>query len=53
VSEEAADILLYLVRLSDKLDIDLVAATNKKLSVNARKYPADKARGTSKKYTEL
>ena len=53
VNEEAADILLYLIRLSDKLGIDLIAAANKKIETNARKYPADKARGTSKKYTEL
>lgn len=53
VSEEAADVLLYLIRLSDKLDIDLIAAANRKLALNAVKYPADKARGTAKKYTEL
>jgi dCTP diphosphatase len=53
VSEEIADILLYLIRLSDKLDIDPIAAANKKLARNADKYPVDKARGTSKKYTEL
>jgi dCTP diphosphatase len=53
VNEEAADILLYLIRISDKLGIDLIAAANKKIALNARKYPADKARGTSKKYTEL
>jgi len=53
VNEEAADILLYLIRISDKLGIDLIAAANNKIALNARKYPADKARGTSKKYTEL
>jgi len=53
VREEVADVLLYLIRLSDKLDIDLIAAANDKLAANARKYPADKARGSSKKYTEL
>lgn len=53
VNEEAADILLYLIRISDKLGIDLIAAANKKIALNACKYPADKARGTSKKYTEL
>jgi dCTP diphosphatase len=53
VNEEVADILLYLIRISDKLGIDLIAAANKKIETNARKYPADKARGTSKKYTEL
>jgi dCTP diphosphatase len=53
VNEEVADILLYLIRISDKLGIDLITAANKKIETNARKYPADKARGTSKKYTEL
>ena len=53
VSEELADILLYLVRLSDKLAIDLNAASNKKFTLNAEKYPVSKARGTSKKYTKL
>ena len=52
-SEEIADVLLYLVRLSDKLGIDPVAAANRKIVANAAKYPADKARGSSKKYTEL
>ncbi len=45
--------LLYLIRLSDKLGIDPVAAANRKIVANAAKYPADKARGSSKKYTEL
>jgi dCTP diphosphatase len=52
-SEEIADVLLYLVRLSDQLGIDPIAAANRKLVANAVKYPADKARGSSKKYTEL
>lgn len=51
--EEIADVLLYLVRLSDKLGIDPVAAARSKMAVNAAKYPVDKARGTAKKYTEL
>jgi len=53
VREEIADVLLYLVRLADKLNIDLLAAANDKIKVNAAKYPVDKARGSSKKYTEL
>ena len=53
VNEEMADVLLYLVSLSDKLGIDLISAANKKLSANAKKYPIEKARGTSKKYTKL
>ncbi len=52
-SEEIADVLLYLIRLADQLGIDPVAAARRKLVANAKKYPADKARGTSKKYTEL
>ena len=53
VRAEVADVLLYLIRISDKLGIDLVAAANAKIQLNAEKYPADKARGSSKKYTEL
>lgn len=53
VSEELADVLLYLVRLADKLDVDLTVAASEKLKLNATKYPADKARGSSKKYSEL
>jgi len=53
VSEEIADVLLYLVRLGDQLGIDPVAAAQRKLAENERKYPADKARGNARKYTEL
>ena len=50
---EMADVLLYLVRLADKLEIDLVAAAQEKLLLNARKYPVDKARGSKNKYSEF
>jgi NTP pyrophosphatase (non-canonical NTP hydrolase) len=53
VREELADVLLYLVRLADRLDIDLGVAAAEKMSINAEKYPVDKAWGSSKKYTEL
>jgi dCTP diphosphatase len=53
VSEEIADVLLYVIRLADKLGIDPVVAARAKLAANARKYPADKARGNAKKYNEL
>jgi dCTP diphosphatase len=53
VREEVADVLLYLVRLADKLEIDLLAAASDKIQLNAEKYPVEKARGSSKKYTEL
>jgi NTP pyrophosphatase (non-canonical NTP hydrolase) len=53
VGEELADVQLYLVRLASVLGIDLNEAVQDKLQKNAEKYPADKARGSSKKYTEL
>ena len=53
IGEELADVFLYLIRLSDKLDIDLAAAAEEKMSINASKYPIHKARGNSKKYTDL
>ena len=52
-SDEIADVLLYLIRLSDILGMDLIVAANRKLLANATKYPVDKARGSNKKYTEL
>ena len=52
VEEEIADILIYLVRIADKLSIDLYNAAERKIAINARKYPADKVRGSARKYTE-
>ena len=52
VAEELADILLYLVRLSDKLGVDLPEAALLKLEKNAAKYPAEQVRGSAKKYSE-
>lgn len=53
VSAEMADVLLYLVCLADSLRIDLLQAAAGKMRVNAERYPVDKARGNSRKYTEL
>lgn len=53
VAEEVADVLLYLLQLSDKLGIDPLEAARAKLEVNAEKYPVDRARGSSRKYTEI
>jgi NTP pyrophosphatase (non-canonical NTP hydrolase) len=53
VREEVADVLLYLIRLADRLDIDLAAAARDKIALNAQKYPVEKARGSARKYTEL
>ena len=52
-SQEIADVLLYLIQLSDALGVDPIAAAERKLVVNAEKYPVEKARGTSRKSTEL
>jgi len=52
-ADEIADVLIYLLRIADKLAIDPVAAAQRKMIANAKKYPADKARGNNKKYTEL
>lgn len=51
--DEIADVLLYLIRLSDVLGVDPIAAANRKIVANAAKYPVDKARGNSRKYTDL
>jgi len=52
VALEMADIFLYLLRLADKLNVDLVAAAHEKIALNERRYPADQVRGSAKKYTE-
>jgi len=52
VREEVADVSLYLVRLADKLGIDLMSAAADKIELNSAKYPIEKVRGSSKKYTE-
>ena len=53
VALECADVLLFLLRLCDKLDIDLAAAAEKKLALNANKYPVEKSRGKATKYDKL
>lgn len=51
--DECADILLYLLLVADAAGFDLAAAARAKLVANTAKYPADKARGSRAKYTEL
>jgi NTP pyrophosphatase (non-canonical NTP hydrolase) len=53
VELEIADVLIYLVELADRLGIDPLAAAEKKLAVNAAKYPVEKARGRAGKYDKL
>jgi dCTP diphosphatase len=52
LSEEIADVVIYLIRLCQKSEISLVNAINDKLLVNAKKYPIDLSRGNAKKYSE-
>jgi NTP pyrophosphatase (non-canonical NTP hydrolase) len=53
VQEELADVQTYLIMIAEKLGIDLLSAVDQKINQNEAKYPVDKAKGTSKKYTEL
>ena len=52
VAEELADVLWFVVRLADRLDIDLLEAAELKLAANEKKYPAERVRGNAKKYSE-
>ena len=52
VRHEMADVLVYLVRLADKLEVDLGAAVEEKMILNRAKYPADMVRGDARKYDE-
>jgi len=53
ISEEVADVALYLFELADNLGIDLSQAIAKKLKKNAQKYPIRKSRGKHTKYNKL
>ena len=53
VSEEIADIFIYLTYLCHEFKIDLFDATLKKIQKNAGKYPIEKFKGSNKKYNEL
>ena len=52
VRHEMADVMVYLVRIADKLDVDLGAAVTEKMALNRAKYPADLVRGDARKYDE-
>jgi len=52
VAYEMADILIYLLRLSERLDIDLVAAAYEKMAINEERYPADKVKGDFRRAEE-
>ena len=52
VAQEIADIQIYLIRLADKLGVDMEKAVNAKIELNAQKYPAEKVRGSALKYND-
>ena len=52
VAREIADVQIYLVRLADKLDIDIHTAVDAKMEINRLKYPAQKVKGSAAKYRE-
>jgi NTP pyrophosphatase (non-canonical NTP hydrolase) len=52
IRAESADVLIYLVRLADKLGFDLLAAATAKMADNEHRYPAEKVRGSVKKYNQ-
>lgn len=53
LSEELADVLIYLIRVADKSGVDLEASVRAKLASNDRKYPVNLSRGNAKKYDQL
>ncbi len=53
VREEVADIMIYLLLLCHETGVDIIKAVEDKIRINEQKYPADKAKGTAKKYDRL
>lgn len=51
-ADEIADTFIYLLRLADKLEIDIEAAIESKMKKNAEKYPVELARGNATKYNK-
>lgn len=52
VGQELADILIYLIRLAERLDIDLIAAAEAKIARNEQRYPAQRVRGDARRAEE-
>ena len=50
--EEIADVFLYILRLSDKLEIDLIKEANKKIDINKKKYPVKLSKNNAIKYNQ-
>jgi dCTP diphosphatase len=51
VGQELSDTLVYLLRIAEVCGIDLIEAANKKIDLNAQKYPVEKCKGSNAKYT--
>ncbi len=51
--EEIADVVIYCIYMADKLGINLADAVSEKIDINSKKYPVEKSKGSSRKYTEL
>jgi NTP pyrophosphatase (non-canonical NTP hydrolase) len=52
VAHELADILIYLVRLADKLEVDLLVSAREKIALNEARYPAERVRGDARRAEE-
>lgn len=52
VADEIADVQIYLARLADKLDVNIAESVERKMRINAHKYPAHRVRGSARKYDE-
>lgn len=53
MADELADVLYWVIMLANNYNIDLVTALDKKMDKNEEKYPVEKAKGSSAKYSEL
>lgn len=53
IKGEIADVMIYLIRLADRLGVDPVQAAEEKMQLNEKKYPVAKAKGSAAKYTDL
>lgn len=53
MEEELADVLVYCVHMADALGVNIDEIVNRKMDKNEKKYPVEKAKGTSKKYNQL
>lgn len=53
VLEELADVMIYCLQMVEVLDVDVIDILNRKMDLNEKKYPVDKAKGLSEKYDKL